>query len=67
MSEIVRRWLRPAEAAERLGLSVKRIYNLISAGQLPHSRPPHFGLRVDWAAVERELEKSSIPTKRKPR
>jgi excisionase family DNA binding protein len=66
-SEIVRRWIRPAEAAERMSLSVKRIYGLIAAGRLPHSRPPGIGIRVDWLAVERGLEKHTIIEKRKPR
>jgi len=55
-----RRWLRPIEAADRLGISRKRIYNLISSRKIPFSRPPGLGCRVDWKGVEALLEKGTV-------
>jgi excisionase family DNA binding protein len=57
---IERRWLKPAEAADRLGISRKRIYNLISLKKIPFSRPPGLGVRIDWKAVEAMYEKAQI-------
>jgi excisionase family DNA binding protein len=51
-----RRWLRPAEVAERLGCSRKTILNKISSGQILASHAPGLSVRVDWKALEEILE-----------
>jgi len=58
--QIERRWLTAAETAERLGVSKKRIYNLIASRQIPFSHPPGIGLRIDWKGLEALLEKERV-------
>ncbi|GEM_PF-5115550 len=54
-----RRWLTVSETAGRLGVSPKRISNLISARRLPFSRA--LGpTRLDWILIERLLEKGTV-------
>lgn len=50
-----RRWLSIAEVAERLNLSKKGCYRLVSQGKLPCGRVGR-SLRVDWSALEAQLE-----------
>ena len=57
---IERRWLTAKETAERLGVSKKRIYNLVSQGKIPYSHPPGIGLRIDWKGVEALFEKGRV-------
>ncbi len=48
--------LRPADLAPRLGVSVSRVYQLISAGVLPHVRVAG-AIRIPLVAWERWLAK----------
>jgi excisionase family DNA binding protein len=48
------------DAAECLGVSKKRIYNLIASRQIPFSHPPGIGLRIDWKGLEALLEKGRV-------
>jgi excisionase family DNA binding protein len=57
---IERRWLSAAETAERLGVSKKRIYNLVAERKIPFSHPPGIGLRIDIKGTEALVEKSMI-------
>jgi excisionase family DNA binding protein len=50
-----RRWLKIAEVADRLGLSVKSCYRLAAQGKFPVGRIGRT-LRIDWLAVEAKLE-----------
>lgn len=54
-----RRWLTVSETAERLGLSPKRVSNLIGARRLPFSRALG-ATRIDWVSLERLLEEGAV-------
>lgn len=51
MTAVQDKWLSPAEAARRLGLTTQRIRQLMTAGILRHEWTP-IGRLVDAAAVE---------------
>jgi excisionase family DNA binding protein len=57
---IERRWLTASEAAERLGVSRKRIFNLVAERRIPFSHPPGVGLRIDIKGTEELFEKNMI-------
>lgn len=52
---IEKRWITPGECAERLGIHSKSCYRLISRRLIPAAKVGRM-LRVDWPAVERQLD-----------
>lgn len=58
-----RRWLRVAEAAERLGVHPRTIRKLISRRQIPYFKKAGVGIRIDWETYEAELERYKIPAR----
>jgi excisionase family DNA binding protein len=54
--QVERKFLRPNEAAQALGCSRTRIYELIYSGYLPHVRLGGTALRIPMAAIEQMIE-----------
>lgn len=51
-TNIDRRYISPADAAEQLGLNVREIHRHISSGNLPASRLSHKTIRIAVADLE---------------
>ncbi|MGH2462708.1 MAG: helix-turn-helix transcriptional regulator [Candidatus Limnocylindria bacterium] len=56
--------LRPAEAAELLGVSRSQIYSLVQAGELPGVVRLGGSIRLHWPTVERWLAEEANGTNR---
>jgi excisionase family DNA binding protein len=52
-----RRWLKVAETASYLGVSLHHVYRMHRRGQLPSFKLPGLGVRVDRVALDAKIEK----------
>jgi excisionase family DNA binding protein len=52
-----RRWLKVAETAAYLGVSLHHVYRMHRRGQLPSFKLPGLGVRVDRVALDAKIEK----------
>ncbi len=55
METVVKEWLRVSEAADLLGLTRQRTYELIARGELPAVRIGERSIRVNRPELERFL------------
>jgi excisionase family DNA binding protein len=53
---IERRWLKASEAATYLGIHQKSLYRALKRKQIPFSKPPGVGIRLDRLRLDRLLE-----------
>lgn len=53
-----RRWLRVAEAAQYLNQNVKSFYRCLRKRQIPYSKCPGLGIRIDKLELDRLLERN---------
>jgi excisionase family DNA binding protein len=60
---IERRWLKASEAGEYLGLHVKSIYRACHHREIPFSKIPGIGMRVDKQKLDALLETRGINPK----
>ena len=60
------RWISPLECSRRLGLHVQSIYKKMGRGELVYGRIGRV-LRIDWLAVEKDLESQGQTTKARTR
>lgn len=59
-----KRYLNPDEVAAYLGFSKKSIYRLVDDRKIPFSKPGGLdSLRFDVKAIDRWMEKQSIPAR----
>jgi len=58
MSEVpARRWLKPREACELLGVHLQTLYSGLERGTLPGAKIPGLGWRLDLFTLEKRLER----------
>jgi len=51
-----RRWLKVAETAAHLGVSLHHVYRMHRRGQLPSFKLPGLGVRIDRKALDAKIE-----------
>ena len=71
MQKEKKRWLKPKEAAELLGIHPATVYEMASRGLFPCVHRPGLGLRIDRETLEKEMERevksrSRVGRKSKP-
>ena len=58
---IERRWLKIREAAEYLGVHEKSLYRACRRREVPFSKAPGIGVRIDKRELDALLERREIP------
>ena len=53
-------WLRVTEAADLLGMSPRTLYRSCKRGQVPFTKVPGIGLRIDKRRLDELLESRSL-------
>jgi excisionase family DNA binding protein len=60
-----RRWLTVAEVAEELGCHPISVYRLCGWRKMPYAKAAGVGIRIDRGDLERFMQGSKIPARRK--
>ena len=61
--EIEKRWMKASEVAAYLSLNEKSVYRACRHGQIPSSKAPGIGVRVDKLKLDAMLERMGISPK----
>jgi excisionase family DNA binding protein len=55
-----RRWLKVAETAAYLGVSLHHVYRMHRRGQLPSFKLPGLGIRIDRKALDAKIDSVKV-------
>lgn len=55
-----KRWLKAAEAGEYLGIHPRSVYRACYKRELPYSKAPGIGVRIDKLALDAMLEQRGV-------